>query len=172
MHNHYKHGDFNAICDRCGFEYKGSELREEWTGLRVCSSCWEPRHPQTLLKTPQEDSSLPWTRPEQDDVFIAEPTYTFDFSASPTTGQYSIGSQITVTSIPTGLANSTLPTSFVWQFYNNDTGVTRTTTTTSAAPFIWGFSTGTHSITLTVYSGDTVLDTVVKNFYIQVIDGA
>jgi hypothetical protein len=35
-----------AICDRCGFEYKLSKLREEWNGLKTCTSCFEPKHPQ------------------------------------------------------------------------------------------------------------------------------
>jgi len=35
-----------AICDRCGFRFKYSKLRKEWTGFRVCSECYEPKHPQ------------------------------------------------------------------------------------------------------------------------------
>jgi hypothetical protein len=35
-----------AHCDRCGFKYKLLELRKEWTGLKVCDSCFEPKHPQ------------------------------------------------------------------------------------------------------------------------------
>jgi hypothetical protein len=35
-----------AMCDRCGFEYKLLQLREEWNGLKVCSECYEPKHPQ------------------------------------------------------------------------------------------------------------------------------
>ena len=35
-----------AICDRCGFQYKYTQLREEWNGFRVCSECFEPKHPQ------------------------------------------------------------------------------------------------------------------------------
>ena len=35
-----------ALCDRCGFRYKLLELRKEWTGLKVCDSCFEPKHPQ------------------------------------------------------------------------------------------------------------------------------
>ena len=35
-----------ALCDRCSFEYKLSQLREEWNGLKTCRSCWEPKHPQ------------------------------------------------------------------------------------------------------------------------------
>ena len=35
-----------AICDRCGFQYKYLELKEEWNGLLVCPECFEPKHPQ------------------------------------------------------------------------------------------------------------------------------
>lgn len=35
-----------AICDRCGFMVPYTDIRPEWTGLRVCSECWEPKHPQ------------------------------------------------------------------------------------------------------------------------------
>jgi hypothetical protein len=35
-----------ALCDRCSFEFKLSELKEEWTGFKVCSECYEPKHPQ------------------------------------------------------------------------------------------------------------------------------
>ena len=35
-----------AICDRCGFRYPYPKLVKEWTGFRVCSECYEPKHPQ------------------------------------------------------------------------------------------------------------------------------
>jgi len=57
-------GDWNAICDRCGFKYKASQLRPEWTGLMVCSKCWEPRHPQDFLRGVPDSGSVPWTRPD------------------------------------------------------------------------------------------------------------
>ena len=40
-----------AICDRCGFRYKYTQLKKEWTGFRVCSECYEPKHP--LLEPPR-----------------------------------------------------------------------------------------------------------------------
>ena len=57
-------GDWNAICDRCGFKYKASELRLEWNNLRTCEECWEPRQPQDLLKGRPDDPSVDWARPE------------------------------------------------------------------------------------------------------------
>lgn len=70
MRNYYVAGDWNAICDRCGFKYKASKLKSEWTGLMVCNHCWEPRHPQTLIKVPDDDPSTPWSRPEPTDTFV------------------------------------------------------------------------------------------------------
>lgn len=57
-------GDWNAICDRCGFKYKASALKEEWTGWMVCDKCWEPRHPQDLIRGIPDDPSVPWSRPD------------------------------------------------------------------------------------------------------------
>tara|TARA_Y100001937_G_scaffold42494_1_gene60192 strand:- start:2237 stop:3466 length:1230 start_codon:yes stop_codon:yes gene_type:complete len=43
----YAVGKFaKALCDRCGFEYKLHELREEWNNLKTCPSCFEPKAPQ------------------------------------------------------------------------------------------------------------------------------
>lgn len=68
--DYLKLGDYNAVCDRCNFKYKASELLEEWTGLKVCSLCWEPRHPQDFIRSKPDQQPLPWTRPEPADVFI------------------------------------------------------------------------------------------------------
>jgi hypothetical protein len=69
-HDHLKLGDFNAICDVCGFKFKGSMLRKRWDGLMVCKTDWEPRHPQDLIKLPQERPAPPWTRPVPVDEFV------------------------------------------------------------------------------------------------------
>ncbi len=43
----YAVGKFaKALCDRCGFEYKLHELREEWNNLKTCPFCFEPKAPQ------------------------------------------------------------------------------------------------------------------------------
>jgi hypothetical protein len=78
MHTHYVPGEWNAICDRCGFEFKASELKKEWTGLMVCAKDWEPRHPQDFIRVPKEEIAPPWTRPEPDDVFIDVPYISSD----------------------------------------------------------------------------------------------
>ncbi len=43
-----------AICDRCGFQYKLSQLRREIVNqtvveTRVCPDCWDPDQPQLQL---------------------------------------------------------------------------------------------------------------------------
>lgn len=60
---HFVSGDWNAECDRCGFNFKASELRKEWTGLRVCRDCWEPRHPQDFVRGVPDRQAPDWARP-------------------------------------------------------------------------------------------------------------
>ena len=61
-----------AICDECGFEFRSDELRKRWDGAMVCWKDWEPRHPQELQNTRAADKqSVPWSRPEPEDVFLA-----------------------------------------------------------------------------------------------------
>jgi hypothetical protein len=67
-------GEWNVICDRCGFQFKASQLKDEWTGLKVCKECWESRHPQDMLPAPRPETSPPWTRPVPEDG-DASPTY-------------------------------------------------------------------------------------------------
>lgn len=72
----YVHGQWNAICDRCGCKYKSSQIREEWTGLRVCSGagtndCFEERHPQEYVRGKRDNQKPAWTRPEAADVFVS-----------------------------------------------------------------------------------------------------
>ena len=38
-----------AICDRCGVKVKYQALRLEWTGLKTCGDCWDPK---TALEFP------------------------------------------------------------------------------------------------------------------------
>jgi hypothetical protein len=64
-----KDRSYNAICDRCGFEYKNHQLQKEWTGLMVCKPCWEPRHPQDFIRQAAERETPSWTRP--DDITTA-----------------------------------------------------------------------------------------------------
>ena len=79
MGTYFKKGDWNAICDRCGFEFKASQLKKTWDGYYVCKDDWEPRHPQDFLRGKKDDQSVEWTRPESPDTETdtsswAEPT--------------------------------------------------------------------------------------------------
>lgn len=62
-------GQWNAICDRCGFKFKSSELRKDWQGLMVDEKCYEARHPQDLIKIKPEKAIPEWVRPRPDDFF-------------------------------------------------------------------------------------------------------
>ena len=63
-HNDYaKLGDWNAICDSCGFKFKASKLRRRWDGMMVCPTDFETRHPQDLLRGRRDSQSVPWARP-------------------------------------------------------------------------------------------------------------
>ena len=64
----YALGKFaKGLCDRCAFEYKLSELREEWNGAKVCPDCYEPKHPQLDPLTATADpEALYRPRPNND----------------------------------------------------------------------------------------------------------
>lgn len=55
-----------ALCDRCGQQYDYTSLRKEWTGLRVCPQCYEPKHPQLEPRSvPFEPEALWHPRPDR-----------------------------------------------------------------------------------------------------------
>jgi hypothetical protein len=68
----FEAGQWNVICDRCGFQFKSRELRAEWTGLRVCGGCHDTRHPQDFVKGKADKQNVPWSRPEAPDLFVGE----------------------------------------------------------------------------------------------------
>jgi len=45
-----------ALCDRCGQRYYLNKLIKEWTGLKVCPSCYEPKHTQLEPHPHPEDA--------------------------------------------------------------------------------------------------------------------
>ena len=67
---YYKHGDWSAICDVCGFKFKASHMRKRWDGLMTCESDWEMRNPLDFIRPPMENVTVPWQRPEGSDTFI------------------------------------------------------------------------------------------------------
>lgn len=60
----YKRGDWDAVCDVCGFEYKASQIRKRWDGLMVCKWDWEERHPADSFRHKAESTKVPWVRQE------------------------------------------------------------------------------------------------------------
>lgn len=51
-------GNWKYDCQRCGWTFPSEDIRQEWTGLYVCKSCWEPKHPQLMLKV-REETAVP-----------------------------------------------------------------------------------------------------------------
>ena len=64
----YALGKFaKGLCDRCGFQYKLLELSKEWNGAKVCSECFEPKHPQLEpLPHVMDPEALYEARPDTD----------------------------------------------------------------------------------------------------------
>lgn len=70
-------GSWNVICDVCGFKFKACDVRKQWDGqktLYVCREDYEQRHPMDFQKGFPDDQTVPFTRPDPDDV--TEPTIT------------------------------------------------------------------------------------------------
>lgn len=65
----YKSGDWLVICDFCSKKIKASKSKERWDGFRVCSECWEPRHPMDFIRARADKISVPFTRPQPEDQF-------------------------------------------------------------------------------------------------------
>ena len=62
-----------AICDRCGFKFRHSALRREWTGNLVCPVDYDKRPPDTRPpKLKPEGLPVRNARPEPDPVFREE----------------------------------------------------------------------------------------------------
>jgi len=61
----YIHRDYHMICDRCGGQFRRSNMAEEWTGLWVCTKgCFQTRHPQDFVTSIPDDPSVPVSRPD------------------------------------------------------------------------------------------------------------
>ena len=147
MRNTLELGKWNVICQRCGLQFKNDALRSEWTGLKVCKDCWEPRHPQTLIRAPRAESPPAWTSPEPPDTFIQLPSY---FSFSPTAPER--GQTVTFTD-----ASPDHPTTWAWNFGDASTSTSQNPTHayTSAGTFSVSLSTDvttstSHNITVSL----------------------
>lgn len=67
-----------AICDRCGFRAKYTEIREEWNGSRVCPECYETKHPQ--LEPPKVRADAEALRNARPDI-VETPVSASDLAA-------------------------------------------------------------------------------------------
>lgn len=70
MNTTFKSGQYNVICDICGFKFKNVELKKDWRGLMVCKDDFELRNPQDFIRVKPERVAPPWVRPRPGDVFI------------------------------------------------------------------------------------------------------
>lgn len=68
--NTYRSGEWKAVCDVCGREYRSPELRQRWDGLMVCSGDWETRQPQDFVRGVADKVVPAWVRSEPEDSFI------------------------------------------------------------------------------------------------------
>ena len=76
MSNRYASGkNAIAICDRCGFRFRLRELKElvvktKKTNLLVCSTCWDPDHPQLQLGMYPVDDPQALRNPRPDNTYL------------------------------------------------------------------------------------------------------
>lgn len=73
MRSYLRLGDWNAICDVCGFKFKASQMKKRWDGLMVCETDWESRNPLDFMRVYPDHSNVPWARPDIPDS--TSPTY-------------------------------------------------------------------------------------------------
>lgn len=55
---HYVSGGSYGQCQRCAFKFRLTELQIEWSGLRVCNDCYDPR-PDTMTAPVVYPEGLP-----------------------------------------------------------------------------------------------------------------
>lgn len=67
---YWDNGTWNTICDVCGRQFRAFQLNKRWDGLMVCAGDWEPRQPQDFVRGVADIQAPPYSRPEQEDIFI------------------------------------------------------------------------------------------------------
>jgi len=60
-----------VICDIDGMRYPSNEMRTQWDGLVVHKKNYTSRHPQDLIKSIPDDTSVSPVRMEAADVFVS-----------------------------------------------------------------------------------------------------
>lgn len=86
-------GQWNSICDVCGFKYKSGDLRERWDGLMVCRDDWEERHPSNFFRATPDDQTVPWTRHTDSEIGGTDVNGN-SFPPTENTTQTDIGTQV------------------------------------------------------------------------------
>ena len=71
MRNHLDLGNWNALCDVCGFKFKALDLKRDWRGLMVCKDDYELRHESDFLRVQKEKITVEFSRP-----YPVQDTYT------------------------------------------------------------------------------------------------
>lgn len=62
----YRHGDYHAICDICGFQFHASKMKMTWDNLFVCKKDFDHRHPQDFVRGRAYNQRVPIPRPGSD----------------------------------------------------------------------------------------------------------
>ncbi len=62
----YQKGQWKMMSDRSGQTFLNSDIRTEWTGLKVAKHEWEPRHPQEYVRGVVDDYAVRDARPRPD----------------------------------------------------------------------------------------------------------
>lgn len=65
----YVAGEWNLVCDVCGFRFKSGKIKKRWDGLLVCKDDWETDHPQKYIRVREDGQSVPYIRDEPADQF-------------------------------------------------------------------------------------------------------
>jgi len=75
----YYSGRYFQICDICGFKKYNTETRKNWKGQVVCAdTCYEPKHPQLMIKARADRQAVKDARPEATDVELSPGDVTAD----------------------------------------------------------------------------------------------
>lgn len=97
MGNRFSSGK-NAIaqCDRCNFRFKLHELRKEIIktknySILVCSSCWDPDHPQLQLGMYPVDDPQGVRDPRPDNTYLQGGTTGLQIALTGGTGPDAVG---------------------------------------------------------------------------------
>ncbi len=72
--NEQRVGDYRVQCDYSGFKCWASDTVKTHDGFRVLArfaGTEQQRHPQELVRSRPDKQSVPWSRPQTTDVFLA-----------------------------------------------------------------------------------------------------